>query len=154
MVKIQFISACDSKKLENLISKQSVSKSLECKYDIVTENSESSQIVYDHMITNENLVMKRFASFKRKFNFQSEYPEYINAFNRLYKISKISKYRSFQYRMLLNIVLCNDRLFRMRVTPTNVCTFCHTNKETVTHLFWEYIGTQNLESGSRSYTDG
>ena len=49
-------------------------------------------------------------------------------------MTKISKYRSFQMRLLHNAVLCNDHLYHMQIVETQLCSLCGTEKETPYHI--------------------
>ena len=41
----------------------------------------------------------------------------------------------FQYKILNNILYLNDRLFKMNLVESEMCSFCKGEKETVEHLF-------------------
>ena len=43
--------------------------------------------------------------------------------------------RIFQYKILNNILYLNDRLFKMNLVESQMCSFCIGEKETVEHLF-------------------
>ena len=43
--------------------------------------------------------------------------------------------RIFQYQILNNILYLNDRLFKMNLVESEMCSFCKGEKETVEHLF-------------------
>ena len=50
-------------------------------------------------------------------------------------MTNITKYHSFQYRLLQNAVVTNTHLQRWGMFPHNRCTFCHEQPETYNHLF-------------------
>ena len=66
-----------------------------------------------------------------------EFDEYVDAYKNIYNFTVSSKYHSFQYRMLQNIIFLNGRLHLMKLVDSNKCTFCKEVKETVKHIFWE-----------------
>ena len=68
------------------------------------------------------------------------YQQFIVVNNTMYKITKISKYRSFQYRLFNNAILCNDRLYHMNIVSTQDCTFCENKKK----LYYIYYGTVSV----------
>ena len=41
-----------------------------------------------------------------------------------YKISKEPFLQSIQYNILNRIVNCNERLFKWKITPSNICNYC------------------------------
>ena len=49
----------------------------------------------------------------------------------------VTKYASFQYRLLMRALVTNCQLFRWKKAESNQCTFCSMHKETVVHLFCE-----------------
>ena len=63
------------------------------------------------------------------------YDEYIQAFESLYQITDVSKYRSFQYRLLTNCILLNDRLVHMRIVDNNLCIFVREAKKRMNTFF-------------------
>ncbi len=65
-------------------------------------------------------------------------------FENIKGITLCTKLRSFQYRLLNNAVLTNKRLFKMKEVPTELCTFCNTEVETVIHVIWECNIAQHL----------
>ena len=57
--------------------------------------------------------------------------------NRIYFATNYTKYRSFQYRILMRAIVTNKHLQRYSIKQSNVCTFCESKPETIEHLFWE-----------------
>ena len=55
----------------------------------------------------------------------------------IYKITNVSKYRSFQYRLLQRGIVTNIQLKRWKKRENDQCTFCAKQTEGVIHLFWE-----------------
>ena len=52
--------------------------------------------------------------------------------------------RSFQYRILSNILYLNKKLFTFRKSTSSLCTFCKLSDKTVLHQFCECSIVQNL----------
>ena len=46
-------------------------------------------------------------------------------------------YRSFQYKILNNVLHLNKKLFTFRKSTSPLCPFCKFSDETVLHLFYE-----------------
>ena len=63
--------------------------------------------------------------------------EFLKCFQYLYVITNVTKLRDFQYRLLLNKIFVNDILYQWKVVETPMCTFCNSQIETVSHLFWD-----------------
>ena len=62
----------------------------------------------------------------------------------LYRLTNVTKYRSFQYRLLQRGIITNIHLFRWNIKASAECSFCHTEQETLTHLFCECTKIQEL----------
>ena len=60
---------------------------------------------------------------------------YTSSFNRLYSVTNIPKFRSFQFRLLHRALVTNVHLHRWSIKESDLCTFCKHEKETLTHLF-------------------
>ena len=45
--------------------------------------------------------------------------------------------RSFQYKILNNVLYLNKKLFKFRKSTSPLCSFCKLSDETVLHLFYE-----------------
>ena len=62
------------------------------------------------------------------------------------KITKITKYQSFQYRLMYRTVMLNDKLYHYNASPTQKCSFCHKVMENYHHFFLDCeISRQILE---------
>ena len=55
-----------------------------------------------------------------------------------------SKLRIFQYKVLNNILYLNDRLYKMGIVQTPLCSLCKQEKETVAHLLCQCHVTRQL----------
>ena len=62
----------------------------------------------------------------------------------IYKVTNVPKYRSFQYRLLQRGLVTNISLYKWGLKCSDVCTFCKTESETITHLLWECGEVQKL----------
>ena len=52
--------------------------------------------------------------------------------------------RSFQYKILNNVLYLNKKLFKFQKSTSPLCPFCKLSDETVLHLFYECNITLNL----------
>ena len=64
--------------------------------------------------------------------------------NRIKQTTRISKYRSFQYRLIMRAVITNRHLCWWKIRDSDQCTFCGEAEETYRHLFYECICVQSL----------
>ena len=65
------------------------------------------------------------------------FQDYKACFVNLKKITNHTKYRSFQFRMLHNAIILNDKLCRWKVLQENKCSFGCDEPETEMHFFVE-----------------
>ena len=59
-------------------------------------------------------------------------------------MTNVPKLRSFQYRLLQRALITNMHLYKWNWVPSNLCTFCQDDQETITHLFYECSMVKNL----------
>ena len=48
---------------------------------------------------------------------------------KIYKVTNVTKYRSFQYRLLQRGLVTNIQLYKWDIVEDNLCTFCHQEVE-------------------------
>ena len=63
--------------------------------------------------------------------------EYQRALTSFTKITSITKYRDFKYRLLVNAIFTNNRLFYWKKVPSQKCEYCPELKQTVQHLLYD-----------------
>ena len=61
-----------------------------------------------------------------------------------WKVSLDSNVRSFQYKVLNNVLYLNKRLFIFGKAPSSLCSFCKQADETILHFFYECNITKEL----------
>ena len=88
-----------------------------------SEMSKISKQAYDMLIKDEMAAIKYVKSWE-KDGLLFEYPVYQKSFSDLYKITKITKLRDFQYRLLLNKLVTNVHLYEWGRTDSELCQFC------------------------------
>ena len=54
-------------------------------------------------------------------------------------VTNDTKLQWLQFRIIHRILATNSYLFNIKYVESDVCTFCHYEKETITHLFWDCI---------------
>ena len=60
------------------------------------------------------------------------------------KVTIDTSTRIFQYKILNNILYLNNRLYKMTITESPLCSLCGNDTETILHLFCHCSITQNL----------
>ena len=64
-----------------------------------------------------------------------------------------SSLRSFQYKLLNNIIYLNERVFKFDVVKSPLCSLCSLVNETVVHLFCECRGTIRIWKHFKAWTN-
>ena len=93
-----------------------------------------SRKVYSMLIYNEFHMLK-YAKRWEETGLEFEWDEWIKSFQILYKCTKITKYRDFQYRMLLGKIVTNKELYGWGKIPSPLCTFCQLDIGSIEHTF-------------------
>ena len=60
-------------------------------------------------------------------------------YNIPFSVTTDTKLQWLQFRIFHRIIATNSYLFQIKYVDSDVCTFCHYEKETITHLFWDCI---------------
>ena len=69
---------------------------------------------------------------------------HVNSFRDIYTTTNVPKLRSFQYRLLLNKIFCNNVLYYWRIVDSQKCDYCEYDKQDVKHLLWSCVNAQRI----------
>ena len=103
--------------------------------------------IYTALISKSNPLHEQFLKFAHLWKVDpsiANYEEYLDWIVKIPRLTIITKYRSFQYRLLCLAILTNIRLQHMGVKSSSMCDFCQEKTETYLHLFWECTHSQRL----------
>ena len=104
----------------------------------------NSRAIY-HCLTNDRSVMIRSHSkWQEELAISIEYGDFLALFQRIYSITNIAKYRSFQYRLLARGITTNVHMNKWQVIENNLCSFCGLYPELYSHLFFNCEKVQRL----------
>ena len=81
-----------------------------------------------------------------RLNVNTSYDEYLKFYCDLNSITKIVKLRNFQYRLLCDKILTNDRLYHWKIKESQECEWCAHHKQTIMHLLLECNVSKNVWS--------
>ena len=76
--------------------------------------------------------------------YEIEESEWSQIYTLPFKCTIEVKLREFQFKILHNILYTNDRLYKMKIVSSNICSFCSSDIETPIHLFYECDITTKL----------
>ena len=105
----------------------------ETHYDLLKPVKNKTAKVYSNLIDTYNpllLLHNRACKYV-----ECELDEYEYAFRRIHYVTTITKYRDFQYRLLISAIPANDRLYHWKVVNSQKCNWCE-DKQTIVHLMY------------------
>ena len=73
-----------------------------------------------------------------------EHEDYQSHFKNIYKVTNVTKYRDFQYRLLHNKIFCNNILIHWKKVDSAVCNLCTKEKQDILHLIVHCTRVQPL----------
>ena len=98
-----------------------------------------SRYIYKYL--GDDIILLHNKYLKWREDLGTEFVEDISQFGqehlRIYKVTNVTKYRSFQYRMLQRAIVTNVQLYKWGIKDTSMCTFCNLYEESVIHVFCE-----------------
>ena len=87
--------------------------------------------------------------------FENSFPNYTFDWKQIYLLQQtitVNSYqRNFQYKILHNILHLNKKLYTVGKFDSPPCSICHSNDETVAHLFCEYVRVSQLWNHHRIF---
>ena len=95
-----------------------------------------SRKAYNLLISENDQISKYFTRWIDE-GIPLDFECYTKGFASIRKITRSTKLRDFQYRLLLNKIITNDKLYEWQLTDCLLCMFCKNHRETIEHLFWE-----------------
>lgn len=105
------------------------------KYQQLCKSGKISNIVYDYLIQDKNLLSGRLGRWTRKFHCNITIDQLFKVFNNITKITIATKLRNFQYQLLLGVTVTNRLLKLWGLVDSDLCTFCQREVEDDLHLF-------------------
>ena len=109
--------------------------------EIMLDTKKVCKYVYDNALKqnyNSDFFKKYGYSFFAKLQMTHKtQEEYYKLFRNIAKLSKITQFRDFQYRLLLGNIHTNNRLYRWGLVESNICELCEICIQTPIHLLAE-----------------
>lgn len=93
--------------------------------------------MYSQMIEDTGFISKKKERWEKILNETLDEEEFCKYFEFLYQLTIAVKFRNFQYNLLMHNIVTNRSLFIWKILDHDLCTFCKTERETSTHLFFE-----------------
>ena len=80
--------------------------------------------IYEILVDDKETTIIKYYNRWNDIGLDFGLPLYTKAFLRIDKMTKVSKLRDFQYRLLLGKIICNEELLSWGIKESNLCTFC------------------------------
>lgn len=119
--------------------------------DRLENMSKISNIVYSSLIYNDSAVNTKKQKWEQKLSIEIQQREFLQIFKNIYKQTIATKYRDFQYRLIMGILPLNKRLFIWKISDTQYCTFCHKEIEDDIHFFCKCSFTIKIWNTLKEY---
>ena len=105
-----------------------------------------SKNVYTYFMEDITMVHNKYIKWRQElgYDFCDGLLGFRDQHKRIYKLTNITKYRSFQYRLLQRGLVTNIQLEKWNILPSRLCTFCHQEDETLNHMMWNCVEVRNL----------
>lgn len=107
------------------------------KFQFAMQNHSIVSAVYKSFHTHVYLLQNKWQKWETIFQVEIWPVDFLKVVNSLWNISRNSKLRSFQCRLLTSAVITNVQLKQWRIVESDLCSFCKTKKETIVHLLCE-----------------
>ena len=123
-------------------------------YDICLNTPKGfSRTVYHSLQEDVILVHNKYVKWIKDLgpDFCEDICHYGKLHQQINQLTNITKYRSFQYRILQRGIVTNIQLSRWNVITSELCTFCGEQRETILHLFCHCPIVFRLWSELREY---
>lgn len=117
----------------------------------IKDNNKCSNIVYSQLIDKKQMLENNRNRWSRKLQMIIDEKAYLNAFKSINQVSICTKFRDFQYRLIVGAIITNRKLFLWKKIDSQMCTFCNQFIEDEIHLFCECPLTQNIWKKIQEY---
>ena len=105
-----------------------------------------SRKVYSYIADDVSLIHYKYLKWQKELGteFCGSIWEYGKLHMDIYVATNVTKYRSFQYRLLQRGLITNIQLSEWKIISSKMCTFCKMEEETILHLFFYCEDVQEL----------
>ena len=115
-------------------------------YDMyITNHKKLSQQIYKFLSEDITVLHNKYHQWRAEIgDFCMSLYDFRYITMEIYSITNITKFRSFQYRLLNRGLVTNIQLEKWSLASSNLCSFCLETRETMIHLLYECQVTQEL----------
>ena len=122
-------------------------------YDRILQQDKSlSKEVYSFLAEDIIILHNKYIKWKEDLeDYNDTLIDFRQEFNYINRVTNVTKYRSFQYRLLQRGLITNIHLEKWNILPSSMCTFCSRQPETVIHLMWHCPKVQIIWENVQAY---
>ena len=118
-------------------------------YRIAESTTSISSKVYSRLTNSEEGLIVSACKWNKLLNLDFDNETHRDAFKNIYRVTNVTKFRNFQFRLLHNKIFCNNVLYYWNLKESQKCDFCDFEKQDIIHLLYScptsYSVWQNLE---------
>lgn len=93
--------------------------------------------VYTDLIANLERMKPKIEKWSRVLSESIELEQFQKHLEAIYKVTIATKFRNFQYSLMMHSVVTNRNLYIWKKREDDLCSFCKNHVENYTHLFYE-----------------
>ena len=116
-------------------------------YAFYNKIQKPAKCIYRKINSDDNLLQIPYTKFLKTWEstmIKCDFEMFQKSVLSIPKLTIMTKFRSFAYKLLLSAVLTNVRLFHAGIKNTQNCDFCYEQRETYKHLFIECPQVKHL----------
>ena len=83
--------------------------------DNCSERMKSTKLAYNDLVYDDQLLHPKKEKWEEELSIQMTYESYLKEFLNIRKVTNITKYRSFQYRLLHRAIVTNETLYKWKI---------------------------------------
>ena len=129
------ILAAIPKETKTFLTGQSVAAATTDLYSVIKKQAKPTAYAYNNLIINRTMLGKKCEKWEEELDCDILFSDYADTFQRIKAITKIAKFRSFQYQLNHRALVTNCHLHKWKLRDSELCSFCGQYKETLSHLF-------------------
>ena len=114
---------------------------------ILSTDNLSSNEIYSSLISNTINKPTSIILFEKFF--ESTTLDWSKIYPLPHLVTIDTNLRSFQYKILKNVLFLNKKLYPFGITKTVLCSFCKTLEENPIHIFYDCIHVKSLRKDYR-----
>ncbi len=107
--------------------------SFNCQRKRDIEKKMKSKTVYKNIIQKIIVAPSSESFFKNNFDIENK--DFSQIYSIPFNATIYTKLRAFQFKINHNILYTNEKLHRIKISESPLCTFCNNETETLEHLF-------------------